>query len=50
MHLPEITGQMVMLTYLACIAQVDEIKKEVDSIVDSLIDKVVKEEEAERNK
>ena len=43
--------QMVMLSiYLACIAQVDEIKKEVDSIVDPIIDKVVREEEAERNK
>jgi hypothetical protein len=29
---------------LDCIGQVDEIKKEVDSIVDPIIDKVVKEE------
>ncbi|KAG2566576.1 hypothetical protein PVAP13_7NG184736, partial [Panicum virgatum] len=33
----------------ALIHKVDEIKKEVDSIVGPIIDKVVKEEEAERN-
>jgi hypothetical protein len=42
--------QMVRLTIsLACIEQVDEIKKEVDSIVDPIIDKVVKEEQERNN-
>jgi hypothetical protein len=41
---------MVRLTIsLACIEQVDEIKKEVDSIVDPIIDKVVKEEQERNN-